>query len=292
MIERRGRVLASEFSVAVDGEDVARALDTLPFRATQDVRATRRHRLEVVREGEGYRIREDGRVREHVPDVEAVSRSVQERVHALALAALDGHALLHAGCATFRGRGVLFAGAGRSGKTTLMTRLLYEGYAVQGDDTVVLRDGRATAFPRRFRIRRGTLALVPQLSSRTPPWAVDSPPNGYHVVVVDPAELGFSWRIAPVPVDVVFFLSPAHGSPSRAVPCPRYDMASRLMSQSIAPAAGARAWIREIATLVGRADCHVLELGELDSAVRAVNDALTGAGPESHPTPALPTIEE
>jgi hypothetical protein len=56
-------------------------------------------------------------------------------------------------------------------------------------------------------------------------------------------------------------------------------MASQLMSQSVPPAGGARAWIREIATLVSRADCYVLELGELDSAVRAVTDALTRAVP-------------
>ena len=285
MIERRGRVLSSEFSVAVDAEDVARVLDALPFRAVQEGAATRCHRLEVVREGEGYRIREDGHVREHVPDVDAVSRSVQERVHALALAALDGHARLHAGCATFRGRGALFAGPGRAGKTTLMARLLYEGFGVQGDDTVVLRDGRAMALPRRFWIRRGTLDLVPQLSSRLPPWAADGPADGYHIVVLDPAELGFPWRIAPVPVDAVFFLSPVHGSPSCAVPCPRYQMARRLMSQSIAPTTGTRAWIREIATLVGRAECYVLELGELDSAVSAVRAGLAGLRPqppESH----------
>jgi hypothetical protein len=283
VIERQGRLLSSEFCIMVDGEDVARTLDTLAFHAAQDGGTTRRHRLEVVREGDGYRIRENGQAGEHVRDPAAAGRSVQERVHALALAALDGHAKLHAGCAAFHGRGVLFVGAGRAGKTTLMTRLLYEGFAVQGDDTVVLRDGRAMAFPRRFRVRRGTLALVPQLSPRTPPWAIDSPPNGYHVLVVDPAELGFAWRIAPIPVDAVFLLEPAHGRPSRVVPCPRYQMARHLMSQSIAPAGGARPWIGEIAALVGKASCYVLELGDLDSAVRAVNEALANATGGSHP---------
>jgi hypothetical protein len=279
VIERRGRVLSSEFWISVDGDEVAHVLDTLPFSAVQELETARRHRLEVVRDGEGYSIREDGRAREHVPDAEAVGRSVQDRITALAMVPFEEHAQLHAGFATYRGRGVLFAGAGRSGKTTLMARLLYEGFAVQGDDGVVLRDRRAMAFPRRFRMRRGTLALIPQLSPRTPPAAVDSPPNGYHVLVVDPVELGFAWQIAPVPVDAVFFLVPVHGSPSRVLPCPRYQMAARLMSQSIRPATGARAWIREIAALVERATCYVLEIGELDSAVRAVRDALAEARP-------------
>jgi hypothetical protein len=278
VIERRGRVLSSEFSVSVDEENAARVLDTLPFHAVQDVAATHRHRLEVVREDQGYRIREDGQAQAHLLDAEAVGSSVQDRINALALAEMSGHAKLHAGCATLGGRGALFAGPGRSGKTTLMTRLLHEGFAVQGDDTVVLRDGDAMAVPRRFRVRRGTLTLVPQLSARAPAWALESPPNGYHVVVVDPVDLGFGWRITPVPVDVVFFLVPNHGSPSRAIPCPRYRMASMLMTESVPPAAGARALIREIAALVGRADCYVLELGELDSAVTAVNAAVAGAG--------------
>jgi hypothetical protein len=79
-------------------------------------------------------------------------------------------------------------------------------------------------------------------------------------------------------MDVVFFLVPNHGSPSRAIPCPRYRMASMLMTESVPPAAGARALIREIATLVAQADCYVLELGELDSAVSAVNAAVARAG--------------
>jgi hypothetical protein len=219
VIERRGHVLSSEFFVSVDEENAARILDTLPFHAVQDVTATHRHRLEVVREEQGYRIREDGQAQAHLLDAEAVGSSVQDRINALALAEMGGHAKLHAGCATLGGRGALFVGPGRSGKTTLMTRLLHEGFAVQGDDTVVLRDGDAMAVPRRFRVRRGTLTLVPQLSDRAPAWALEGPPNGYHVVVVDPVDLGFGWRITPVPVDVVFFLVPNHGSPSRAIPC-------------------------------------------------------------------------
>lgn len=287
VIERRGRVLSSEFWVSVDGEDAVRVLDTLPFHAAQDVTATHRHRLEVLREEKGYRIREDGLTRDHLLDAETVGSSVQDRIHALAMAGMDEHAKLHAGCVTHGGRGVLFVGPGRSGKTTLMARLLYEGFAVQGDDTVVLRGGFAMAVPRRFRVRRGTLALVPQLSSRAPAWALEGPPNGYHVVVVDPVELGFAWRIAPVPVDVVFFLVPGHGSPSRVIPYARYRMAHLLMSESVPPAEGARGLIREIATLVGRADCYVLELGELDSAVTAVNAVLADTEPRSQPsTPA------
>ena len=281
MIERRGRVLSSEFSVSVDEESAARVLDTLPFHAVQDVTSTHHHRLEVVREEQGYRIREDGQAQAHLLDVEAVGSSVQDRINALAMAEMGGYAKLHAGCATLGERGVLFAGPGRSGKTTLMTRLLHEGFAVQGDDTVVLRDGYAMAVPRRFRVRRGTLTLVPQLSARAPAWALKGPPNGYHVVVVDPVDLGFGWRITPAPVDVVFFLVPKHGSPSRVIPCPRYRMASMLMTESVPPATGARALIREIATLVARADCYVLELGELDSAVTAVNAAVAGAGAQT-----------
>src|SRR5262249_13683685 len=98
---------------------------------------------------------------------------------------------------------------------------------------------------------------------------------------LDPAELGFPWRIAPMPVDVVFFLAPVHGSTSRVLPCPRYQMACLLMSQSVPPAAGVRALIRDVAELVAEAKCYVLELGELDSAVRAVTATVAWDAPES-----------
>ena len=88
MIERRGRVLSSEFWITVDGEDAVRALDTLPFGAAQDGRATCRHRFDVLRDGQGFRIREDGRVHHHLPDAEAMGRSINERVQTLALAEL------------------------------------------------------------------------------------------------------------------------------------------------------------------------------------------------------------
>ena len=272
--EHRGRILSCDFVVTVDDDDVARALEVLPFHVSQGVEPSRRHRIEVAKDRHGYRIREDGKSGEHASDASAAAQRVQERINALALLALDSHAKVHAGCATWQGRGLLVAGAARTGKSTLMARLLYEGFDVQGDDTVLLKDGRAMALPRRFGVRRGTLALIPQLWPEMPAWVADGPPNGYHVLALDPQELGFPWRIAPVPVDAVFFLKPAHGEPSRAVLCPRYRMANYLMSQSTPPAGGARAWIREISTLVARAECFVLEIGELDSAVRAMTDAL------------------
>ena len=59
MIERRGRVLSSEFRITVDGEGAARALDALAFRAAQEGRATRHRRIDVVREGPGFSIGKD-----------------------------------------------------------------------------------------------------------------------------------------------------------------------------------------------------------------------------------------
>jgi hypothetical protein len=51
-------------------------------------------------------------------------------------------------------------------------------------------------------------------------------------------------------------------------------MASRLMGQSASPAGGARPWIREIAALVAGAGCFILAIGELDSAIRHIRNAL------------------
>ena len=68
-------------------------------------------------------------------------------MHDLAFAAFAGCSKIHAGCADFGGRRMLVVGRGRAGKTTLMTRLLFEGFAVQGDEMVIVRNGRVLAYP-------------------------------------------------------------------------------------------------------------------------------------------------
>jgi hypothetical protein len=265
-------VLACRFDIAVDCERLAAWLAPMLPHAEQHYPVSRHHRFEVRREDGGYRILEDGQARALAPAAEPAGAALCARIHELALAALPEFTKVHAGSASWDGRRFLAVGPAQSGKTTLMTRLVYEGFSVHGDELVLLRAGDALPYPRRFGVRPRTLALIPQLAEFARPAA-----GGPRPIVTDPLQLGFEWTIAPAPVDAVFFLEPDHAGPSRLRPCPKYLMAQRVMSQSTPPRTGGRDWIRDVCAMLDRARAYVLSLGDLDSAVAAVKEGLRGA---------------
>jgi len=236
----------------------------------------RRHRLEAYRvEGGGYRLQEDGRPLGPEPDASAAARALFWRMQELVLRALPDYTMLHAGCATRDGRRLLAAGSGYSGKSTLMTRLLYEGFDVHCDDLVLLHRSEVVPYPRRFFIRPESVALVPQLAARTwDPfeWGGWEPGS----FALDPSALGFEWRIEPAPVDAVLFLERDTDGGARLEACPKYLMAERLMSQSSRPASGPRDWIRDVCAVLDRAECFVLRSGDLEASVVAVKRVLNG----------------
>ena len=263
-------LLACRMHIAVDCEHLATRLAPTLQHAVQRYPVARVHRFDVRRQEGRYRIEEDGAERTVEPTLEAAGFALGRRIHELALAALPEFTKIHAGCASWQGRRLLAVGPPRSGKTTLMTRLLYEGFSVHGDELVLVRAGEALPYPRRFGVRPQTLSLVPQLAARA-----GGTPRGSGSVVVDPAQLGFDWTIAPAPVDAVFFLEPNHGGRTDLRPCPRYLMAQRVMSQSTPPDAGPREWIRDVCGILRTARCYTLSLGDLDTAVAALKDGLS-----------------
>ena len=271
------QVLACEFHIVTDVEPLVAWLDAVRSSAAQDYPVSRRYRIEVHRDADGFRVREDGSDRQLEPSLEGAGALVVQRIHELAFEAIADHTKVHAGSATWRGRRFLVVGAGRAGKSTLMTRLLYEGFAVEGDELVLLREGRAIAYPRRFGIRRPTLGLVPQLGALAPALAGTPEPlgaSGFHVLALDPAQLGFAWHICPGPVDHVFLLDGLHEGPTRAADCATHVAMRRVMAQSTPPRRGPAAWVRDVSAAVARARCHTLALGDLDSAVAVLRQCL------------------
>jgi hypothetical protein len=105
-----------------------------------------------------------------------------------------------------------------SGKTTLALHLLLEGMEMVGDELVLLRDGLAAAFPRKFYPRESSLALLPdvKLAGSDLPFVTDT--HGAKRIAIDPAELGRPWRIARAPVKAVFYLDPDFLEEDAAVP--------------------------------------------------------------------------
>jgi hypothetical protein len=277
MLERSIQLLACQFRVSTDAEPVLRWLDTVRASAVQDHPVSRRHRFEVRREADGYRVREDDEDRGVIVSPEAAGALVERRLHELAFRALKDSTKVHAGCAMWRGRRFLVVGAGRAGKTTLMTRLLFEGFTVEGDEMVVLREGRVVAYPRRFGIRRRTLALVPQVGALVPHARGVSDadePDGYQILALDPSQFGLQWRIGSGPVDALFLLDGRHDARTRLSACPSHTMVQRMMAQSTPPSRGRGAWVRDICSVVRGAACHLVTVGDLDSAVSTLRQHL------------------
>ena len=270
-------ILACNFSVVSDCEEFLAAFDGRTQHASQNFAASRHHRLEVLRTDRGYTLREDGRPLDPQSDAEGAAEAVFWRMHELSIAALPEFTKIHAACASWRGRRFVVAGPARSGKTTLMTRMLFEGFEVHCDDMVVLRDGEVLPFPRRLWIRSSAVLLLPQIV----PFVAKSRRIHDHFSL-DLAELGFDWHADTAPVDAVFFLHPNHGSDTRLEACPKYAMAQLVMSQSGLPAGGAQKWVKEICAMVDAASSYLLHCGNLDSAVELVRNALAQQPRKSH----------
>jgi hypothetical protein len=256
--------------VAADDAEPLLQLDRLVPRPAQSFPVSRHHRLEARRvEGGGYGLHENGRPRGRQPDAVATARTLYWRMHELVLDAVPDFSRMHAGCASFGGRRLLAAGPPYSGKSTLMARLLYEGFDVHCDDLVLLQGGEVLPYPRRFFVRRAAAPLIPQLVTRpgeTFGWAGWEPGS----LALDPLALGLEWRIERAPVDVVLLLERDVGGPARLDPCPKYAMAERLMFHSSPPAGGPGEWARDVCALLDRAECFVLRSGDLEASVSAV----------------------
>jgi hypothetical protein len=277
VIERSIQVLACEFLIVTDAEPFVRWLDSVRLSAAQDHGVSRRHRIEVRSDAGGYRVRENSEDRDPQPSPEAAGALVEQRIHELAFEALADYTKVHAASATWRNQRLLVVGPGGSGKSTLMARLLYEGFAVEGDEMVLLCEGRAVAYPRRFGIRRPTLALVPQLGALAPGLVGTADPPGPHgcpVLAVDPAQLGFAWCIRSGPVSDLFLLDGRHEGRTRVAPCPSHRAVQQVLTHSTPPGRGRAAWLRDVCATVARARCHSLVLGDLDSASHALRQGL------------------
>ncbi len=126
--ELQVQLLACEFHLAVECSRLAAWLAAAVPGAIQEYPVSSRHHIEVLGEPGRYRLRERGPERAVAAGVDEAGTELMGRLHQLALDALGGYTKVHAGCASLGGRRLMAVGAGRSGKTTLMARLLYEGF--------------------------------------------------------------------------------------------------------------------------------------------------------------------
>jgi hypothetical protein len=158
-----------------------------------------------------------------------------QRVHRWVIdhLALAGWVHLHAALARIGDRRIVLVGPKGRGKTTLALRLLFDGFEVEGDESVFVRGADVVALPRRFHLKVGAEQIVPELAP-----LVDALPSttgdGEPIRAFDPAIAGWPWRLSLGPIHAVAVLAP-RGQQARVVPASTGEVLPILLEQVFDP---------------------------------------------------------
>lgn len=277
-VHARFRLLPYEVNVTADDDRLASKVAYLANHAEQWAPLKRRLRYHV--EGRGpYDVFEDGERLESVPAPDDVLGVLYARCYGRVVDHLSvgGWVPLHAGLVTIARRRLLVVGHKGVGKTTLMLRLLHDGYGVEGDEMVFTRDGVAVALPRSFHLKPGTDALIPELGARFDdlPFTVTS--DGYQVTAFDPGAEGFDWRLGIGPIDGAVVLRANHGGETSVRPLTTLEVVQYVLDHSFPTSESRPMLVRAGAALLGQVDGVEVTVGLVDTAASALADFATVA---------------
>jgi hypothetical protein len=271
------RLLACDFTVRSDCEPVARQLNFIAQNARQDFPVSGSFFYEVRSQNGEFLIVENGEPCVAVSDLSSLTYKLLWKIHSQAFDAIVSCVRIHAGCGEHNGNRFLIVGHSGAGKTTLMTRLLYDGFRVDGDEMVMLRNGKTFPFPRCFHIKECSLHLLPQIGPVLENAPFIERDNKSKVFSFSPSEAGFCWHIEKREAKIFFFLQPNHGGGTRIEECPKYLMVQRVMPQTFLSSSLDHPKIKELCQTIDSAACFVLYVGDLDSAVVAIRETLNTA---------------
>ena len=275
---RTFQVLACEISIATTCPDIAEKLDYVAVGATQQYPVSRQIAYRVERTDDQYLVWEDEDVWFRDGSADRVLIELFRRMYAVVYAEMRGCPRLHAGCGGYQGRLFLAAGPKGVGKSTLMSRLLFEGFTVFGDEIVLGLGREVIALPRRFHLKAPGLDLLPQVAALAARLPFVMGDGGHKIIAFDPTDAGFPWAIRPGKPEAIFFLQPNHGGPTTVEPCPKVTMIQSLMTQSALDGDDGGAWIRSLGTLVSGAECYNLRVGNLSTSALVMGAALKSGG--------------
>ena len=271
---REFRLLACNFKVRSNCEILARQVNFIAQDARQNYPLVHEQTYEVRSQDGHYQIIEDLELAFTASDLNSLTQNLLWRIHGKAFENIADYVCIHAGCAEHKGNRFLIVGDSGAGKTTLMTRLLFEGFQVHGDELVTLRDGGSMPFPRRFHIKESSLELLPQLRE-----FIDDAPyitelNEQKIYAFSPSEAGFEWEIRNREVSVFFYLEGNHGGETRVEDCPKYLMVQKVMPRTFFSISHEHLKIGELCRAVDRAACFIIYLGDIGSAVGKIRNIM------------------
>ncbi len=225
--------------------------------------------------GRTYEIKRNGEVCHSSDDISVSVFNLLWLIHRDALGGITDRIRIHAGCGEWEGRRFVVVGDKGVGKTTLMVRLLYSGFRMISDELILVRDGKALPFPRRFHIKQESTKLLTFMSGLIDTLPFNWTSYGHKMYSFTPQDAGYGWKIDEGDVGAVIYLEPNHGGKSYIEECSKYRMVEKVMPMSFLSETADHMKIGGICSLVDNADCFVLHVGDLEGAVSGLQDKLS-----------------
>jgi hypothetical protein len=174
--------------------------------------------------------------------------------------------LIHGATVIVNGKRLVIMGQKGSGKTTLVLSLLARGYAVEGDEHLLVNQETVIARPRTLRVKPGSFDLVGPLPFRLADLPAMTGWEGDRTYAIAPHLFGRPWIVRSGPLDALVFIRANHGGHSVAKPL-AHDTAFRKLLQNIhfagvSPLLGS---VR-LRSLVQRVRSFELRLGDISGA--------------------------
>jgi hypothetical protein len=267
-------VLGVHVQISTDCAELGHRLQDIKVKADEACPVSATLAIEVPKREGQYAVLERGEAVVSSPDAEWVTLYLHELINFRIAWHFRDLIKIHAASASLNGKRFLLAGDKGAGKTTLIARLLFEGAAVYGDETVLLQERDMMPFPRKFHLKEGTLPLVPQLAPICENLTSYPAYYGGRFYFFDPRDAGFNWQITEGKAQALFYLEPCHKKKTEIESCPGWLMAQKIMLQASDFAANPEDQIGELCRVIDRSDNFIIHLGELDSAVTLIKDVL------------------
>lgn len=184
------------------------------------------------------------------------------------------YVVIHAGCVGLGGRGLVLPGPPEAGKSTLVTRLVLEGFDYLSDEYAALSfDGFLHPYPQPIALDQGSFPLFPGLEPQGMGGFRD--PSRWHL---RPEDLRPDARSEPVPPGAVVFLSYGPGQTCRLEPLRGSESLVLLAGHTVNLTLLGPPAFRLLGSLLRRVPGYRLAFSGLEEAAAVLRPLLLGDG--------------